>query len=81
MKTIHLQLVHTTTKSQDGDSWVTWAVFPASWTDEQIKEAVSNSFDFDGSHYGGPGQAFYSRATIYRGRSRVLVTQRGGLDV
>lgn len=71
----------TTAKSPDGDSWVTWQVFPVSMSNDEIKDQCSNDFDFDGGHNPGPGQAYYSRATIYRGVSRVLVTQRGGLDV
>lgn len=81
-------------KSFDEPLMYRWWVIPASEVDtfvydfgEEWKEEVLavlgaqipelNPFGY----YRGPGQAFSSPPTVWRSRTRVLITQREGLDV
>lgn len=59
------------------ESWVAWALFPSSMTDEEIFDTL----DHPSAFYQGPGRAFADAPVIWRVGKRALFTQRGGLDV
>lgn len=73
--------MRTTIKDPDGTSWVNWEVFPATWTDKEIKAFLMQKGWDPGHHYSGPGEVFNDRLVIRRGPFRVLAYQRGWLDV
>lgn len=60
---------------------VAWFLFPATKTDDEIREQLeAEGLAFDG-YTGHPGQSFARAACIRRTSTRVLVTQFGGLDI
>jgi hypothetical protein len=61
----------------DGEAWLRWAVFPASVADEVAR----GHFPIPNGFWAGPGQGFAKKASVRRSRTRVLVTQLGGLDI
>jgi hypothetical protein len=57
------------------DGGYEWAVFPAGTSNEDATAG------FPDPHYGGPGQGYCKKVCVRRSRTRVLVTQRFGLDI
>ncbi len=60
----------------DWESWCSWAVFPASMSDDDIGAV----FDL-GEYYSGPGRAFSHGGYIRRTGTRALALRPGGMDV
>lgn len=60
----------------DSTSWRNVVIFPAAMTDEEALWASGMT-----PYYSGVGRGFASRPHVRRSRTRVLVSQRGGLDV
>jgi hypothetical protein len=64
--------------SPDGTGYTySWAVFPATTTDEAAFAALG----YPSEHNGGPGQPFAFPATFRRSVSRLLVVQISGMDI
>jgi len=63
------------------ESWTNWAVFPASMSDEEILRKLEASHIDMEPYQRGPGQEFQSRGYLRRSPTRVLFSQRCGLDV
>jgi len=61
-----------------GDSSLSWWVLPIV-TDEQLKNFLE--INHIQAYYCGPGQGFAGKPCIRRSSSRILITQRCGLDV
>lgn len=56
--------------------------FGDDWKSEFLAELSEQIPELDPyGHYSGPGQPFSNRPSVWRTRTRVLVTQRCGLDV
>jgi hypothetical protein len=62
-------------KTIDDACAIEWWLFPAN-----IRNPLA-VVDFPDGAYRGPGQTFSDRAHVRRTRTRVLVTQRTGLDI
>jgi hypothetical protein len=61
----------------DGEAWIRWAVFPPTVDDDVAK----GHFFAPNGFWDGPGRGFARSASVRRTRTRVLVTQSGGLDI
>jgi hypothetical protein len=60
------------------ESWIEWAVYPPTLTDDDIEFLREEDwFPF----YSGPGGPFRHRASVQRTKHLVLFTARGGLDI
>ena len=83
---MYTQAKHEGLKRTSDIGGISWAVFPSSMADEDIREwwdaygRIATGLSFDG-HYGGAGEFFCHPAVIRRTATRVLVTQFAGLDV
>lgn len=75
-----------------GDCWIVFAVYPRPAVEQAIghsldagtcQEELEQACDEPGypAGTGGPGGVFYCEPAFRWNRSRVLVTQRGGLDI
>ena len=58
-----------------------WAVFPPTWSDEDVREEWSGVMDPDGWSAGCAGHSFAYPLAIRRTSTRVLAVQFSGLDV
>ena len=63
--------------SKDQDEWIAWWLLEPTDADN---EEIKTQLDAWPMHP-GPGCVFTNRAIIRRTKTRVLVTQRGGLDI
>lgn len=59
----------------DQESGYDWILFSGDKTDDEVLT------HFSAPYYGGPGRAFTQEPSIWRTKTRVLVTQYGGLDI
>lgn len=63
--------------SREGlDYWTNWAIFSPHFTDDEVLDRLGWC-----GFSGGPGRAFGDGPMIRRTKTRVLVTQRCGLDI
>jgi hypothetical protein len=60
-----------------GESWVDYATFDTSFSDEEIMAALA----YPDAYYNGPGRAFSHGPVIKRGKFRTLVLWPHGLDI
>ena len=59
------------------DAWVTWWLLEPTDADEEEIKTQLDAWPMNS----GPGYVFTNKAIIRRTKTRVLVTQRGGLDI
>lgn len=64
-------------KGDGAAGWTGWAVFPASVSDDEAVERLG----WESYRASVPGGSYAHPAYVRRSRSRVLVTQDGGLDI
>lgn len=70
------------TKKFDDASWIQWAVFPPTMTEDEILDYCERHLDWPmEGYYGHPGGYFSERASVFYQGTRALVTQRCGYDI
>jgi hypothetical protein len=65
----------------DGTTYLAWAVFPAHVTDEQLLFGEDIAWGFPITDRGAGGRFINPPCIRARSRTRVVVAQRGGLDI
>lgn len=74
---------------EDGETWCVWAVYDRKAVEKAYGEVDDETdwsivaYDLTGwsPYYGGPGRRFCDDPMVSVSRTRVLVTQRCGMDV